>query len=101
MSRYIDADKLALFIVEHLPRSAPQDAYDAYFDVLQMLKDEKVVPTIAVGVKEVKHGYWIPVTYGECKCSICGNEYGLCGGLMGDYNYCPGCGARMDKEKEE
>lgn len=52
-------------------------------------------------VEEVRHGKWIPVTYGDCRCSICGNAYGLCGGLMGDYNYCPGCGARMDKEKEE
>lgn len=66
-----------------------------------MVVELKVKIMLTSNAEEVKYAYWIPVTYGECKCSICGNIYGLCGGLMGDYNYCPGCGARMDKEKED
>ena len=86
--RYIDAEVLKSYLN---PISRKTDSH-----FLQLIDN---IPT--ADVEEVRHGYWIPVTYGDCKCSICGNAYGLCGGLMGDYNYCPGCGARMDKEKEE
>lgn len=102
MSRYIDADKLALFIVEHLPRSAPQDAYDAYFDVMRMLKDERATPT--ADVEEVKHAKWV-----DENCSNCGTRMPITtvyyrGNLVfkyeGEINYCPNCGAIIDKEKE-
>lgn len=52
-------------------------------------------------VAEVRHGRWV---YGEddnIQCSICGHD----AYTEGDYrqvktNYCPNCGARMDKEDE-
>lgn len=47
-------------------------------------------------VEPVRHGEWIPVVLGDMRCSCCNEVYGVCGGLLGDYNYCPNCGARMD-----
>ena len=49
----------------------------------------------AADVVEVRHGQWIAVTLGDMRCSCCGGVYGVCGGLMGDYNFCPNCGADM------
>lgn len=53
-------------------------------------------------LKEEKHAHWIPKQYpfGNCECSNCQEEYGICGGLLGDYNYCPNCGAKMDGKEE-
>ena len=48
---------------------------------------------------EQKKGKWIPVRLGDCKCSLCGETYGIVGGLLGSYNYCPNCGADMREEK--
>ena len=52
-------------------------------------------------VVEVKHGEWVPIPkhHGNMKCSVCGETYGVCGGLMGDYNFCPNCEAYMRGEK--
>lgn len=55
----------------------------------------------AADVAPVRHGRW---AYGEdvdIQCSICGHD----AYTEGDYrqvktNYCPNCGARMDKEDE-
>ena len=46
-------------------------------------------------VRPVVHGKWIPVNFGDMRCSICGGVYGVCGGLLGDYYFCPNCGADM------
>ena len=67
------------------------------YDALQILGDIEDAPTIET--EPVKHGKWIAVTYGDMRCSCCGGVYGVCGGLMGDYNYCPGCGAKMDSKE--
>lgn len=51
-------------------------------------------------VQEVKHGKWIyDRTYyeaDECNCSLCGQLMTTAKGVR--TNYCPNCGARMDKE---
>ena len=51
--------------------------------------------------KEVKHGHWIyDRTYyeaDECYCSICNQLMTIIKDVR--MNYCPRCGARMDKEK--
>ncbi len=51
-------------------------------------------------VKEIVYGKWIPTKYpfmNECEdCSSCG--YRTVWGHR--YNYCPNCGAKMDKQNE-
>ena len=49
-------------------------------------------------VQEVRYGKWIekPYLLGTSNfCSLCGENYGM---PHGKYNYCPNCGAKMDKE---
>ena len=53
----------------------------------------------AADVAPVRHGRW--KCHGDCgvtECSVCGwsiEEY------VGDYAYCPNCGAKMDEEVSE
>ena len=48
----------------------------------------------AADVTEVRHGRWLEGKSLE-KCSLCGKKG------FPDWNYCPNCGARMDKEDEQ
>ena len=53
---------------------------------------------------ERKKGRWIRMYYNRPKqytriCSECGEISWFCG--IGDYNYCPWCGARMEGKKDE
>ena len=50
----------------------------------------------AADVAEVRHGRWIENTF----CSCCGGfgEDDKGNIIQSFYNYCPNCGARMDKE---
>lgn len=45
-------------------------------------------------VQEVRHGKWIK-SKNERKCSLCGYFYFT---NTKSFNYCPNCGAKMDKE---
>lgn len=50
----------------------------------------------AAPVVEVRHGRWIHLSKGD-SCSECGFQTGR---YESGKNYCPLCGARMDKEDE-
>lgn len=52
----------------------------------------------AAEVAEVRHGRWISTGVISCKCSDCGKLQ--LKSHADDSNYCPNCGARMDKEDE-
>ena len=60
------------------------------------------VPT--ADVQEVRHGKWIyedsDIGWADYKCSTCGECYVLEAGTPQEdkYNFCPHCGAKMDKE---
>ena len=66
-------------------------------------KKIKAIPT--ADVAEVKHGKWIFINqaksyfdapYGDIsECSLCGHKVDV---SETNYNYCPNCGAKMDKE---
>lgn len=79
---------------------------------LEDIKPFKVIITDGETTEEVefapvKHGKWIVIpqrcenqTFDECKCSVCGVvEYFNAG--WEKFNYCPSCGAMMDKEKDD
>lgn len=67
------------------------DPPDAHY---QSWYAEKIKAIPAADVAPVRHGRWM--CHGDCgvtECSVCGwsiEEY------VGDYAYCPNCGARMD-----
>ena len=103
MSRYIDADELK-GALQHYKNT--EDSL--YYDELEMYIDD----TPAADVEEVRHGKWIITEYEYYDCSECGESYyNGCDSHAGAkrrleinqdvYSYCPYCGAKMDKEKEE
>ena len=54
--------------------------------------------------RQAKKGKWIRMYYNRPRqytriCSECGEICWFCG--IGDYNYCPWCGARMREDGEE
>ena len=65
--------------------------------------DIKAIP--AADVAPVVHGRWIHSRYEDCcdqfelvKCSQCNHEAYAIAFYVRDGNYCPNCGAKMDKE---
>lgn len=82
--RLIDADEIL--------KDKVSNAYISRFEI-------ENAPTAEV--QEVRHAHWIPKSLGNCECSNCHEEYGICGGLLGDYNYCPNCGAKMDGKENK
>ena len=73
-----------------------EDALQAQNKSMNLAECRKRLERIPVAdVRPVVHARWIGVALGDMRCSNCGEVYGVCGGLMGDYNFCPNCGADM------
>ena len=91
--RLIDADAL----ITKLKNKYDLDKVGATvgFIALEIIIDIIDAPT----VDPMLHAKWIPKYMGDCECSNCHEEYGICGGLLGDYKYCPNCGAKMKEEE--
>lgn len=96
--RLIDADKMRKDVLDL------QNCYNGFSDTYDKamilgLVDEQ--PT--VDVEPVRHGRWIYKgvrgRFPVCECSVCGNVENADWAVLGDnVNYCPNCGAKMDKE---
>lgn len=88
--RLIDAEAL------QLPFLNPSD-----FDDPEWAKGWNIVVKIleyATTVDPVKHGKWEvgSTEYGDCvRCSNCLHEGGS---ILTNYNYCPFCGAKMERD---
>lgn len=103
MSRYIDADKLIQDLNEFYANTdrRGQRVGDARLGINIAKQIVENQPT--ADVQEVKHGKWnyddSDVGWASYECYDCGNI--IC--TMGDeddlYNFCPYCGAKMDKER--
>ena len=111
MSRYIDADKLQLYLNDYALQVVPSEHDDAktrkwneivYMTIDTCMKAVDEQPT--ADVRENVKGEWIekkPMNFGKCvnglgsifKCSVCGEEISCC-----TTNYCPNCGADMRGE---
>lgn len=66
------------------------------FGIAQLLDEMQPVDAVPV-----RHGHWVGIDDEPCEvfeCDICGYIYETDSRL---YNYCPNCGAKMDKRKEE
>lgn len=91
--RLIDVDKLVNDIAEHI-------TVKAVSRVLAIIQGQ---PT--VDAEPVRHGHWIDEGYyadytnvqawhcSECNCHVVGYSNDL-------FDYCPGCGAKMDEGEE-
>ena len=91
-----------------------EDAIDTVLDVYYNTPDidlsgERLEAAIlnipAADVAEVRHGRWICINkgYGEYECSVCHGMDSNCSDYYGihavtEQEFCPSCGAKMDKE---
>lgn len=88
MSDFIEREPVAIF-VEECGCSSKW--------IAKRIRNQEAFP--AADVAPVRHGRWIPSDYiGDCcyTCSECGFERDVY--LLDVGDYCPACGARMDKE---
>ena len=96
MAEYISREK-AIELIQ--PRVKPSTVYgEGYLQAIEHASDMLALMP-AADVQPVKHGRWIEVTPKHSRCSVCD---ATC--LIAVYpisynaNFCPNCGARMDKE---
>lgn len=97
MKRYIDADKF----IEYLGFENTEEERDENIDGVVTLQDFD--NQIAEDVQEIKHGKWgstgSVLGYTKYHCSACDKYLFLVSWRDELYNYCPYCGAKMDKEE--
>lgn len=72
---------------------SPEEAADYLAEYLDDIPAADVAPE--------KHGHWRQVDENKCECSNCGIIVLIAVYPHGDKNYCPNCGAKMDKGSEE
>ena len=99
MARYIDADAVIQYLYDEYHGMISDEDMKIY-KIIRMLDH-----TPAADVQEVKHGKWL---YEDYECSFCGeslssimdsDSYFSIG--FNGCDYCPYCGAKMDKWCEE
>lgn len=91
MDDYISRQKVERFIENGLNNPDKKKAFG--HDAIEILTEVHYMEP--ADVRPVVRGHWIPYKLGDMKCSNCGGVYGVCAGLLEDYNYCPRCGADM------
>ena len=84
MSRYIDAEKLCEFAINHINKSV--DCND-------------IMRFPFADVQEVKHGKWELIGKNVSKCTSCGCARNI--KTQFGWNFCPVCGARMGEEEQQ
>lgn len=89
MAEYIDRKS----VLDELCRDNCERTYDGTCHNCRMT--ETIANFPAADVAPVVHGWWIfNDDWWEFRCSLCGSHVGN----IKKYNYCPNCGAKMDKE---
>ena len=86
---YIDKAALEKFIQDGLNNPDKSKAFG--YDAIEILTEIHYTP--AADVAEVWHGKWVDGIY----CSVCSELYDS-GEYSNPRNFCPNCGAKMDKE---
>ena len=101
--RLIDADELLEKLKQNLRDYRDVMNDDGVRATLIAVNDVEKAPTI--DAEPVVHGHWIRCSDGaelQLICSHCGYEYIEADpDCTEEHNYCPHCGAKMDKEQEE
>ena len=98
--RAIDADTLKKTLRDWI-RDYWTDAFtgdDAGSEFADMIDHAETIEQ-----SPIVHARWIDPKHGVYKCSNCGHYLDFRGvnAGRGDANYCPNCGAKMDKEEDE
>lgn len=89
VSKKIDALEVPVFYADGNLDCYQEGFKDALKQVVEILENQPVA-----NVQEIRHGEWIK-TKNERECSLCGYFY-FANNI--NFNFCPHCGAKMDKE---
>lgn len=93
MTEYIEKNKAIKELYEVYDYEFPT-ASGGFDEYARMIVPNTIKNMPAADVAPIRHGRWR--CHGDCgvtECSVCGwsiEEY------VGDYDFCPNCGARMD-----
>ena len=107
MDEYIEREAISEEIRKYYYKNPPNSSYGEGFDRGLDRAQRAILDAPAADVVQVKHGRWIYTgKYGEYECSICHGIDADCSDyysvhLVTEQNYCPNCGAKMDKEMSE
>lgn len=89
---------------EYIDRERLFNALNAYNTKFNAEINSIILSIPKENVQEVRHGKWIydgsDIGWANYKCSSCGECFVLEEGTPqeNEYNFCPHCGAKMDKE---
>lgn len=99
-------------MAEYIERQAAIDAFNrikntlknpqtAHYDTLMFYEIEDVLEDVEpADVVQVRHGKWLPTNDDNKKrCNKCDTVVLIAMYPMGGANYCPNCGAKMDREE--
>ena len=91
MAEYI-TKKAAINAVENAPIELFQSEWEEIEEAINTAPAADVVPVV--------HGRWIQVDSTKCRCSHCDIIALIALYPHGDKNFCPNCGAKMDRGAE-
>ena len=92
----VDPETLSVLIRQYVNENDDKlspDAQQLKQQLIDAMRDYRN-PADVEALKQAKEGEWLPHTNVTSKCSICG-------GLYSRHNYCPNCGAKMNREAAE
>lgn len=81
----------------HLEKAMPYIAEDYIDDVVMACE----IAINALQAEPVKHGEWINIFDNTWECTNCETCEQFAYNIESTSDYCPNCGAKMDKEKED
>ena len=98
VEREVISEGIRKYYYKNPPNSSYQEGFDRGLDKAQRV----ILDAPAADVVEVVHGRWVSVQHKLTRvCSVCNCDepYKFADVDADVYNYCPHCGAIMDKEK--
>ena len=98
VEREVISEGIRKYYYKNPPNSSYQEGFDHGLDKAQRV----ILDAPAADVVEVRHGRWVSVQHKLARvCSVCNRDepYKFADVDADVYNYCPHCGAKMDKGK--
>ena len=99
---YVEREVISEGIRKYYYKNPPNSSYQEGFDYGLDKAQRVILDAPAADVVEVRHGRWVSVQHKLARvCSVCNRDepYKFADVDADVYNYCPHCGAKMDKEE--
>ena len=99
---YVEREVISEGIRKYYYKNPPNSSYQEGFDYGLDKAQRVILDAPVADVVEVRHGRWVSVQHKLARvCSVCNRDepYKFADVDADVYNYCPHCGAKMDKGK--